>query len=93
LLPDLALDASSRDIDRACSPSSSRQVARLSPVSPNDRGRDPRSSGEEEDENMLQKMGLQAFIGSVGTNDGLTHNLVVVGSSPTRPTEETRCIP
>ncbi len=38
---------------------------------------------------MLQRMGLLAFIGSVGTNDGLTHNLVVVGSSPTRPTAET----
>ncbi len=42
---------------------------------------------------MLQRMGLMAFIGSRGTSDGLTQNLVVVGSSPTRPTEETRCIP
>ncbi len=41
-LPDLALDARSRDIDRACSPSSGRQLDRLSPVSPNDRGHDPR---------------------------------------------------
>ena len=41
-LPDLALDASSRDIDRACSPSSGQRLDRLSPVSPNDRGRDPR---------------------------------------------------
>ena len=42
-LPDLALDASSRDINRAYSPSSGRQLDRLSRVSPNDRGRDPRS--------------------------------------------------
>ena len=80
-LPDLALDASSREIDRACSPSSGRQLDRLSPVSPNERGRDPRSSGEEENENMLQRMGLSAFIGSVGTNDGLSHNLELWGSS------------
>ena len=79
-----------RGINRGRSPSSSWQLDRLSP---NERGRDPRSSGEEEDENMLQKIGLLAFIAGVGTNDGLTHNLVVVGPSPTRPTPKIRCAP
>ena len=42
---------------------------------------------------MLQKIGLLAFIAGVGTNVGLTHNLVVVGPSPTRPTPKIRCAP
>ena len=47
-------------------------------------------SGEEKDENMSQKMGLLAFIGSVGTNGSPTHDLVVEGLSPAHPTEDTR---
>lgn len=39
---------------------------------------------------MWQKMGLMAFIGSVGTNGSPTHDLVVAGSSPARPAEDTR---
>jgi hypothetical protein len=41
---------------------------------------------------MLQTMGVLATLRSGGTNNDHAHNLVVVGSSPTRPTEKTRCI-
>ena len=39
---------------------------------------------------MWQKMGLMAFIGSVGTKGTPANDLVVAGSSPARPAEDTR---
>ena len=79
LLPEMALDASSRDIDRACSPSSGRQVDRLSPVSSNDRGHDPRSK--------LSQMGRKhvANTGGVwrqmGTRERMMALLIIWSSS------------
>jgi hypothetical protein len=56
LLSDLPLDASSRDIDRACSFSGSRQVDRLFPVSPIDKGTtdDPSASGKADERGPLK---------------------------------------
>ena len=59
---------------------------KVSPVSPNDWEKIYDPSSTRRGENMLQTIGFLATIRTGGTMDRHAHNLVVVGSSPTRPT-------